>query len=91
MRVATSESDLSNRVTRSGDFSPKNATNFGSFPANLQKFWAIFRQIVGYSSAKILTLAFFETFWLLLGTQSGSTSEIRNTSRRSAFHGDERM
>ena len=34
-----------NVVTRSGDFSPKNATKFGYFPANLQKFWAIFRQI----------------------------------------------
>ena len=33
------------RVTRSGDFSPKNSTNLGYFPANLQKFWAIFRQI----------------------------------------------
>ena len=32
-------------MTRSGDFPPKNASNFGYFPANLQKFWAIFRQI----------------------------------------------
>ena len=34
-----------NRVTRSGDFPLKNATNFGYFPANFQKFWAIFRLI----------------------------------------------
>ena len=65
------------RVTRSGDFSPKNATHFGYFPANLQKFWAIFGQIncwsVGYSSVKILILAFFWTFWLLLRTLSGSS------------------
>ena len=32
-------------MTRSGDFSPKNATHFGYFSANLQKFWAIFRKI----------------------------------------------
>ena len=30
------------RVTRSGVFSPKNTTNFGYFPANSQKLWAIF-------------------------------------------------
>ena len=28
----------------------------------------------GYSSAKILILAFFGTFWLLLGIQSGSSA-----------------
>ena len=57
-------------MTRSGDFSPKNATNFGYFPANLQN-------VLGYSSAKILILAFFGTFWLLLGTKSGSTDSLR--------------
>ena len=39
------ENQVSFRVARSGEFSPKNATNFGYFLANLQKFWAIFRQI----------------------------------------------
>ena len=33
-----------NRMTRSGDFWPKNATHIGYFPANLQMLWAIFRQ-----------------------------------------------
>ena len=56
------------RVTRSGDFLPKNAIKYGYFLANLQKFWAIFRQIaVGHSSAKILILAFFVTFGYFCG------------------------
>ena len=37
--------DIAFRVTRSADISPRNATHFGYFPVNLQKFWAIFFQI----------------------------------------------
>jgi len=57
------------RVTRSGDFLPKNV---GYFPANLQKFWAIFHQItemLAISLSKFWFWHFLATFgdtiWLL--------------------------
>ena len=65
-----------NRVARSGDFSPKNVTNFGYFPHQFEKLLAYSSpncRSMGYSSAKILILAFFGSFWLLLGTQAGSS------------------
>ena len=55
------------KVTRSGDFSTKNATNLGYFPANnLQKFWTIFRQIAKVPKSD------FGIFWNFLAT-SGET------------------
>ena len=56
--------------------SPKNATKYGYFLADLQKFWAMFRQIAevwAIALPKIMILAFFGTFWLLLWRQSGSS------------------
>ena len=62
------------RVTRSGDFSPKNATDFGYFPANLQKFWAIFRQIAEVWAIPLQN-SDFGIFWKFLAT-SGDTITI---------------
>ena len=55
---------FADRVTRRGDFSPKF---FGYIPDNLQKFWAIFRQItemlhISDFYVKIMSLAFLATF-----------------------------
>ena len=72
---------LPGRVTRSGEFSPKNVTHFGYFPANLQNFWAIFRQIAemwAIPLPKFWFWHFFGTFWLLLWTQSGNSATRRS-------------
>ena len=54
-------------MTRSGDFSPKKATNFGYFPANVQKFWAIFRQIAEMWAIPLQN-SDFGPFWNFLAT-----------------------
>ena len=68
---------IKDRVTSSGDFSPKNCF----------KFWLLSRQYakilgyspncwsVGYSFGKIQILSFFWNFWLLLWRQSGSSDK----------------
>ena len=66
-------------MTRSGEFSPKNVTNFGYFPTNLKNFWHILRQIAevwAISLPKFLFWHFLELFWLLLGIQSGSSGRL---------------
>ena len=50
-------------------FFAKNATIFGSFPTKSQKYFSPNYWNLAYSTAKILILAIFGTFWPLLGRQ----------------------
>ena len=47
-------------------FRQKNATNFGYFPANLQKFWTIFRLIAEVWAIPLLKFWFWH-FWNFFG------------------------
>ena len=59
-------------------FAKKCYTHFGYFPAYLQMFWAIFRQIAEvwaiFLSKNSAFGIFLGTFWLLLETLSGSSA-----------------
>ena len=55
--------DLSAEGPEVAIFRQKNATKYGYFPANLQKFWAIFRQI-----AEVWAIPIWHFFWNFLPT-----------------------
>ena len=68
------------------NFRQKMLQILATFPPVRKSFVLFFAKLlkcglwpVGYSSVKILILAFFGTFWLLLGTLSGNSAMVVQT------------